>query len=92
MIEIEVERAFDRLATSAPLTGHKYRHYKGGEYRITGSSVKEDTLEVLVTYEPCEPNKLGPWTRTLDDFLAWVPIKPGLKVGRFTFVEGSRTP
>ncbi len=53
-----------------PQPEQRYRHYKGGEYEIVCRSVKEDTLEQLVTYRSLL--KGGTWTRTLDNFLQHV--------------------
>lgn len=46
-----------------PSECQKYRHYKGGIYEVLQRSVKEDTLEPLVTYRSVETG--GIWTRTL---------------------------
>jgi hypothetical protein len=48
-------------------TGQIFRHYKGGLYVIICISIKEDTLDTLITYRS---NKKGTiWTRTASNFL-----------------------
>ena len=55
-----------RQAIGGPQPGEVYRHYKGGIYSIVARSIKEDTLEPLVTYHS---NAKGTnWTRTLENF------------------------
>jgi hypothetical protein len=47
--------------------GDVFRHYKGGLYVIVCVSIKEDTLDTLITYRS---NKKGTiWTRTASNFL-----------------------
>jgi hypothetical protein len=47
--------------------GQVFRHYKGGLYVIVCVSIKEDTLDTLITYRS---NKKGTiWTRTAANFL-----------------------
>jgi hypothetical protein len=66
--------------------GH-YFHYKGGEYIVYGTSVKEDTLEVLVHYYSI--SKKTRWTRTWDDFNS----RPeGIAVQRFQFEREASLP
>lgn len=73
----------------APPRGSRWRHYKGGFYRVITCSIEEDTLEPLVTYRSEE--KGGVWTRTLENWLEEVtvdvgatdPARVGKKVPRF---------
>lgn len=70
--------------------GQVYRHYKGGLYVIVAVSIKEDTLEPMVTYRS---NKRGTcWARTLANFSdkvghsAEAPLSDPF-VPRFTMIE-----
>lgn len=55
-----------------------WKHYKGGFYVVVAVSLKEDTLEPLVTYRS---NKKGTyWTRTLEDFLAMWTDRPPMSM------------
>jgi hypothetical protein len=54
--------------------GQVYRHYKGGIYVVMAVSIKEDTLEPMVTYR--SHRKRGVWTRTLANFIEMVPCNP----------------
>lgn len=56
----------EAMSTPGPLPGMVYEHYKGGIYSIVARSVKEDTLEPLVTYYSNERGTY--WTRTLANF------------------------
>lgn len=49
-----------------PQPGETYRHFKGGLYEIVARSLREDTLEPLVTYRSLEDGEC--WTRTLENF------------------------
>lgn len=62
------------LLSTGPQPGEFYRHYKGGEYEIVLRSVKEDTLEQLVSYRSIRYG--GAWTRTLENFTELVNGKP----------------
>jgi hypothetical protein len=55
-----------KLATGGPQPGEIYRHYKGDLYVIICRSIKEDTLEQLVTYR--SNAKSTYWTRTVENF------------------------
>lgn len=68
----------------APRPGHRYRHYKGGLYEVVTSSVKEDTLEILVTYRSLEKGSI--WTRTLENWREKVDTPDG-QVSRFRFLD-----
>lgn len=55
-----------------PEVGSVWRHYKGGLYVVVARSIKEDTLEPLVTYRS---NARGTfWTRTLANFMEELPF------------------
>jgi hypothetical protein len=55
-------------------TGQIFRHFKGGLYVIVCVSIKEDTLDTLITYRS---NKKGTiWTRTAANFLERVDPSP----------------
>jgi hypothetical protein len=65
--------------------GQVHKHYKGGYYSIVAVSIKEDTLEPMVTYH--SNAKDCDWTRTLQNFTEMVELPNGEKVKRFTRVE-----
>jgi hypothetical protein len=65
----------------------KYRHYKGGEYRVVGVAKHSETLEEMVIYEALYENKISKvWVRPLSMFLGEVEVN-GKNVFRFTFIE-----
>jgi hypothetical protein len=63
-----------------------YRHYRGGQYKVIGLAVREESKEsgwiVEVVYQPLTPGSLLDgrpetfWTRVLDDFNAMVGDEP----------------
>ena len=57
--------ACQEMLADAPQPGELYRHWKGGLYTVVCSSIKEDTLEIVVTYRSCARGYL--WTRTLEN-------------------------
>ena len=64
-----------------------YRHFKGGEYRVTATAKHSETLEDLVVYEPLYDNSIAKvWVRPLDNFLGEKEVD-GQKVKRFTFLR-----
>lgn len=65
----------------APRPGTLYRHYKGGLYSIVACSIREDTLEPLVTYRSVERGTA--WTRTLANFTEAVVVEGGPLRRRF---------
>jgi hypothetical protein len=68
-----------------PRPGEVWEHYKGGIYSIVCTSVKEDTLEALVTYHS---NLKGDnWTRTLVDFREPIEWPDGRMRTRFVRLE-----
>ena len=68
------------LLVTGPQPGQYYRHYKGAVYFVLCRSVKEDTLEQLVTYQSVCKGFV--WTRTLDNWNALVGDRP-----RFSLVR-----
>jgi hypothetical protein len=76
----ELKDLAQRQATGGPLPGEVYRHYKGGIYSIVCRSIKEDTLEPLVTYHS---NAKGTnWTRTVENFTEMVDATIGPRFTR----------
>jgi hypothetical protein len=73
------------LAMSGISGGQIYRHYKGGYYCVVAVSLKEDTLEPLVTYHSNLTDT--DWTRTLQNFTEMVELPNGERIKRFTRVE-----
>lgn len=52
----------------------RYRHFKGGEYRVTGVARQSETGDELVVYQPLygDPRL---WVRPLDMFLESVAVE-----------------
>jgi hypothetical protein len=64
-----------------PIALGRYRHYKGGEYRVLGVVRHSETLEPLVLYRPLY-NDSGDWVRPHAMFVGTVPID-GIERPRF---------
>ncbi len=62
----------------------RYRHYKGGEYEVTGVARHSETLEPLVVYRPLY-NDSGWWVRPHAMFVGEVEID-GVRQPRFVRV------
>jgi hypothetical protein len=72
-------------AVGGPQPGEVYEHYRGGIYSVVCRSIKEDTLESLVTYHS---NLKGTnWTRTVENFEESVEMPDGRKRPRFLRVD-----
>ncbi|MCT4565551.1 MAG: DUF1653 domain-containing protein [Maledivibacter sp.] len=54
------------------LIGKKYKHYKGGIYRIINMAIHTETNEVLVIYQGLETGKV--WARPKEMFEEAVEI------------------
>jgi hypothetical protein len=63
-------------------TPGRYRHYKGGEYRVIGTARHSETSELLVVYR-CLYDNDSLWVRPLAMFMETVIVE-GLEVPRFT--------
>ena len=68
--------------------GGKYRHYKGGEYKIIGIALHSETLEEMVIYQPLYKTGAEFWVRPLKNFLERVEIE-GKRLARFTLLSSS---
>jgi len=64
-----------------------YRHYKGGEYRVTGVARHSETEELLVVYQP-QYGERDWWVRPLSMFTEQVEIE-GRLIPRFQHIEES---
>ena len=62
----------------------KYRHFKGGSYKVLGVAHHSETLEELVVYYSLDGSKL--WVRPKSMFLEKV-IVHGKEISRFEYVE-----
>ena len=62
------------LARRELAPGSRWRHYKGGLYEVVSVSIREDTLEPLVTYRSLERGFV--WTRTLHKWSETVNGQP----------------
>ena len=63
----------------------RYRHYKGGEYTVTGVAQHSETGEMLVVYRP-EYGERGLWVRPLSMFQESVETPEGA-VPRFVLID-----
>ncbi len=72
--ESELKDLAQQQATGGPQPGEIYRHYKGGLYTVVCMSIKEDTLELLVTYHSNKKRTI--WTRTVANFCEDVNGRP----------------
>lgn len=55
-----------------PAPGSRWRHFKGGTYRVVDNVALESTLTHLVIYVSEQTG--GRWARPLDDFLGIHPV------------------
>jgi len=65
----------------------RYRHYKGGEYRVMGVARHSETEELLVVYQP-QYGERDWWVRPLSMFTEQVEIE-GRLIPRFQHIEES---
>ena len=63
----------------------RYRHFKGGEYRVIGVARHSETDEPLVVYTPLYDSS-GLWVRPLSMFLETVE-RDGKRIARFSLVD-----
>jgi predicted metal-dependent HD superfamily phosphohydrolase len=71
IVDAPVERPALRIPDKTPVVGRRYRHYKGGLYRVEGLCVVEATLEMGVLYRSMDPHaRQDLWLRPVSDFLA----------------------
>ena len=68
---------------SEPQPG-RYRHYKGGEYRVLGLARHSETLEPVVVYETLYGDR-GLWVRPAAMFAEMIDVE-GRRVPRFARV------
>jgi hypothetical protein len=68
----------DDLPALPPAPPGRYRHYKGGEYRLLGVVRHSETLEPLVLYRPlytaADGSDRGDWVRPHAMFFETVTI------------------
>lgn len=73
----------------SPLPPHptpgRYRHYKGGEYRVLGLARHSESLEPLVVYQALYGER-GLWVRPAALFTGEVMVG-GRRVARFARVD-----
>lgn len=69
--------------TTAVVPG-RYRHFKGGEYQVTGVARHSETEELLVVYTPLYGER-GLWVRPLAMFTESV-VHDGVEQPRFVRV------
>ena len=63
----------------------RYRHFKGGEYRVIGIARHSETLEEIVVYEALY-GEGGLWVRPLSMWNEEIE-RDGKKFKRFEFIE-----
>ncbi len=66
----------------------KYRHYKGGMYKVIGVAIHTETGEELVIYTALtkQGGEVGLWARPKSMFIEVVSVE-GKSIPRFKFVE-----
>ena len=69
------------LPALPPAPPGRYRHHKGGEYRLLGVVRHSETLEPLVLYRPLDADR-GDWVRPYAMFFETVTID-GVQRPRF---------
>lgn len=69
---------------SQTLTPGRYRHYKGGEYQVTGLATHSETGETMVVYR-CLYGDYGWWVRPLAMFTETVTVE-GRERPRFAYL------
>jgi len=69
--------------------GQRWRHWKGGTYRIITTGYEEETGNAIVVYK--SESRLTVWSRPLSDFYGMVKgdDAPSPSVARFTFIKPS---
>jgi hypothetical protein len=65
--------------------GHKYRHFKGKDYRVLHVAKHSETLEDMVVYQQLY-GEMGIWVRPIKMFLEKVEFE-GKLVSRFEEME-----
>ncbi len=76
----EKDQAQEQLKKETLIPGDRYRHYKGGEYKVVVCAIDEDTLETMVVYENIKKNTF--WIRTLENWNEKIEFE-GNQVNRF---------
>ncbi len=72
------------IPADSPMPG-RYRHYKGGLYRVLGVAEHSETREWLVIYQP-EYGECGLWARPLSMFNEQV-VADGKQQPRFARLD-----
>lgn len=73
-----------KLAALPALDLGLYRHYKGGEYEVTGLARHSETGEAMVIYRPLY-NDTGCWVRPWQMFTETVEVG-GVRQARFSYI------
>jgi hypothetical protein len=73
------------LLPAEPRPG-RYRHYKGGEYRVVGLARHSESLEPLVVYEALY-GAGGLWVRPAAMFVETIVDTRGQRVPRFARLD-----
>ena len=64
----------------------RYRHFKGGEYRVLGTARHSETLEEMVVYQALYGER-GYWVRPASKWLETV-TRDGQTRPRFVWISG----
>lgn len=73
-----------RPARTGPIKPGRYRHFKGGEYRVLGTAAHSETLEPMVVYQALYGER-GMWVRPAAMWNERVE-RDGYAGPRFTYV------
>jgi len=86
-VNIAAESASALIGGKKPIPLGQYRHYKGGECRVTGFAIHSETLEDLIIYTYEEPaGTSGTWARPLSVWNENVSFGPKT-VPRYKLIE-----
>jgi hypothetical protein len=74
MSELTDKQITEITLQDLPRVGSRWRHYRGGLYEVVAVSLKEDTLEPLVTYRSLLKGLCWSWTRTFANWQEAVEV------------------
>ncbi|MGG1395589.1 DUF1653 domain-containing protein [Bacillus velezensis] len=79
----DAQKLLNALKGTHEVVGCRFRHYKGGLYKVIGEVIHTETEEKLVTYEDQDGTV---WARPKDMFFGKVVVD-GKEIKRFTKIN-----
>ncbi|MGY3839023.1 DUF1653 domain-containing protein [Bacillus atrophaeus] len=79
----DAQKLMNALKDTYEVVGCRFKHYKGGLYKVIGEAIHTETEEKLVTYEDQDG---ALWARPKDMFFGNVIID-GKEIKRFTKIK-----